>query len=302
MTRIKKNREMNIVHFSFFDLLFGAFGAFVFLMIVQVISSINMVDLDFQKMVDNLVKEKSVLNNQLTDLQRLKSQLNDLQKELDGVRNERDRLDGDRVRLNANNILLQKNITTLRQQINDLTQLGQTVQREQKQLKILQYERKELQQKLTTALAEIKATKPPPLKMKPSIYPTAITGEKVNIGLAVQGGLPPYSWELSGEIPPGLSFNPIDGFLTGTLKNHGKFSFSVTVTDKRGFSVTSGPVTMKIIKKYEEQKKKISSIFALIAGICATMLFFKAWERHKINRYTREMEEQGYELMWTPKN
>lgn len=69
MARTRKEREANIIHFSFFDLLFGAFGAFVFLMIMQVISTLNMVEPGVQKLVDETVKEKKQLaadNQRLT--------------------------------------------------------------------------------------------------------------------------------------------------------------------------------------------------------------------------------------------
>ncbi len=68
MPRQIKDREMNIVHFSFFDLLFGAFGAFVFLMIIQVISTMSLVDAGAQKLIDQTVKEKQQIkaeNNRL---------------------------------------------------------------------------------------------------------------------------------------------------------------------------------------------------------------------------------------------
>ena len=79
MARQKKNREVNIVHFSFFDLLFGAFGAFVFLMIMQVLATVHLVDADIQKLIDQTVAEKNVLKEENRKLRNVEATLAGLQ-------------------------------------------------------------------------------------------------------------------------------------------------------------------------------------------------------------------------------
>src|SRR5207302_10289010 len=50
---------------------------------------------------------------------------------------------------------------------------------------------------------------------------------------------PPYSFGASGTLPPGSKFGS-DGSLTGTATGVGKFSFSVSATDKLGASASKG--------------------------------------------------------------
>lgn len=80
MARQRKDREANIVHFSFFDLLFGAFGAFVFLMILQVISTINMIDAGAQKLIDQTVAQNQQLKKENNALQSFKTSYESLEK------------------------------------------------------------------------------------------------------------------------------------------------------------------------------------------------------------------------------
>ena len=88
MARPKKNREANIIHFSFFDLLFGAFGAFVFLMIMQVLSTLNMVDKDIQKVVDETVQENTTLKTELVKYKEIDQSLKNLQQQHEKAQDE----------------------------------------------------------------------------------------------------------------------------------------------------------------------------------------------------------------------
>ncbi len=95
MARVKKEREAQIIHFSFFDLLFGAFGAFVFLMIMQVLSTINLVDVDFRQAFDQLVQDKNSLTQEVDRLKESEIQRQSMEEKFQKASTARDALAND---------------------------------------------------------------------------------------------------------------------------------------------------------------------------------------------------------------
>jgi hypothetical protein len=59
------------------------------------------------------------------------------------------------------------------------------------------------------------------------------------------GGSPPYSWQSSGTVPPGLKVGS-DGTVTGTPTQTGSFSFSVTAIDSAQTPTSSAPLATQI--------------------------------------------------------
>jgi hypothetical protein len=58
--------------------------------------------------------------------------------------------------------------------------------------------------------------------------------------LSVEGGTAPFTWSVaSGTLPPGLSFAPADGAITGTPTSPGTFDFTVQVTDSSPTALTA---------------------------------------------------------------
>jgi hypothetical protein len=54
-------------------------------------------------------------------------------------------------------------------------------------------------------------------------------------------GNTPYTWSLaSGSLPPGLTLDPVSGLISGSPRNAGTYTFSITMTDSTGDSVTAG--------------------------------------------------------------
>jgi hypothetical protein len=49
--------------------------------------------------------------------------------------------------------------------------------------------------------------------------------------LQVTGGLPPYTFSVTGELPPGLSLDTASGVVSGTPTTPGTYSFSVMAMD-----------------------------------------------------------------------
>lgn len=297
MARPRKDREINIIHFSFFDLLFGAFGAFVFLMIMQVLASMNLVDADVRQIVDKTVQEKNQLKQELLKYQRLDETLGDVQAQHQQAQAERDRFGAERDAAREQNQRLRAELDALQQRLiaersTQRQEIGDT-------LRALEQDKRKLEKSLEQAEQKLAALKTLPLQIKTRAFPTTLTEENVQFALAAEGGSPPYQWELKGALPPGLSFNPNTGLITGVTRSPGDFQFTFKVTDARDFSTeTQTPATFKVIRKFEEQRRKVSDWFLIIAGALALFFVYKLWQSRQVRRKIKEMEAQGFQLRW----
>ena len=63
--------------------------------------------------------------------------------------------------------------------------------------------------------------------------PAVQSGAPYNFSLVATGGLPPYTWSVTG-LPAGLSFNSATGVIGGTWTVAGNYNLSITVTDNSG--------------------------------------------------------------------
>lgn len=59
-------------------------------------------------------------------------------------------------------------------------------------------------------------------------------GQSYFTTLAATGGTPPYTWSVSGSLPPGLAISPSGGIISGVTNVAGIYSFNLTVTDSGG--------------------------------------------------------------------
>jgi hypothetical protein len=70
---------------------------------------------------------------------------------------------------------------------------------------------------------------------------SAILGSAYSSSVTADGGVPPYSFSLSGSLPPGFTFNSSTGAITGTdSAATNTYNFAITVTDSVGNSTTTG--------------------------------------------------------------
>lgn len=74
------------------------------------------------------------------------------------------------------------------------------------------------------------------MELAPESLPHASTGTFYSQSIDASGGVSPYSYALTGTLPPGLSFN-IDT-ISGTPAAGGTFSFTITATDSDGFQTS----------------------------------------------------------------
>ena len=77
----------------------------------------------------------------------------------------------------------------------------------------------------------------PPLSIPGgSSNPTAPAGSPLSINFGCTGGTPPYTYSLTGSLPPGANF--ANCTLSGTPTTPGSYTFHITVRDAAGASVT----------------------------------------------------------------
>lgn len=66
--------------------------------------------------------------------------------------------------------------------------------------------------------------------------PRGSLDQSYNATLQAEGGSKPYSWKVSGELPPHLVLDPADGELFGTSEVQGDYAINLVVTDTQGFT------------------------------------------------------------------
>ena len=71
----------------------------------------------------------------------------------------------------------------------------------------------------------------------PNLAPGNV-GSTYSVQLSASGGTPPYTWTLSGSLPPGLALNASQGIISGTPSATGTYGFTLTVTDNIGASAS----------------------------------------------------------------
>ncbi len=68
--------------------------------------------------------------------------------------------------------------------------------------------------------------------------PAAVVQNAYATNLVVTGGEPPYTWEVSGQLPAGLAFDSQTGAISGTPNSVGTFPIDTTVRDAKADSVS----------------------------------------------------------------
>lgn len=299
MARKRKDRDISIVHFSFFDLLFGAFGAFVFLMIMQVLSTLNMVDVDVQKLVDETIQKKAALTKELEKYKDQDVLFQNLRQEYDEVAADREKTLAEKEVLLEKSGEMETKIDALERDVKTLEKIKKTAEKKGDVFAEIEKENKSLSASLSEARRKLSAIKTIPLKLKTTSIPTTITGQTINMALAAEGGSPPYKWELDGKLPSGVTFDKAGGTISGIVKSSGEYDFKIKVTDSRGLSVLSDKnIPFKTIKKYEEPKSKVSQWFLFAVVLLGIYLINSRWQKHKSKKYLEEMKRKGFDLQW----
>jgi len=78
----------------------------------------------------------------------------------------------------------------------------------------------------------------PTLSLTTTELSPVTTGATYIQQLAAAGGTRPYTWSVSGNLPPGVTLAPATGVLSGTVTGAGNYDFVVQVTDLDGSTAT----------------------------------------------------------------
>ncbi len=92
------------------------------------------------------------------------------------------------------------------------------------------------------------SVRPPTISVSPASLPDGAVGSAYSQSLSAFGGTVPYSFSVSGTLPPGITMGPT-GLLSGTPSSPGSYTFSAIVTDSTtgdGPYVKSFPYTLVI--------------------------------------------------------
>lgn len=98
----------------------------------------------------------------------------------------------------------------------------------------------------------------PPLAVSTTSLPAATVGATYSQSLSGTGGVPPYTWTISGgALPTGLTMSS-SGVISGTPTTAGTFAFSVRLTDASGTSVAEnfGPPRVYAINTKEVMNER----------------------------------------------
>lgn len=85
----------------------------------------------------------------------------------------------------------------------------------------------------SSVTANLSITVVNPLTITTTSLPAAAPGSTYSQQLTATGGIPPYTWSLTGTLPPGLTLSPA-GLISGTVTSTdagNTYSFSAVVTD-----------------------------------------------------------------------
>ena len=114
---------------------------------------------------------------------------------------------------------------------------------------------------------KLSVTDPPivePLAVLTKPLPVAFVGEQYVARIAVAGGLPPYSIEVIGRLPDGISLDR-DDFLMGTPVSAGVWEITPSASDSLGHSSSGGQPLFLQVKEIGQSPLEVAVTSPLVA-------------------------------------
>lgn len=86
----------------------------------------------------------------------------------------------------------------------------------------------------------------PVITLSPAVIPPGRVQQAYSQQIIATGGTAPYTYSITGALPPGLTLNQATGLITGVPVQTGLFSFTIRATDAGGCT-GAAPYTMTIL-------------------------------------------------------
>src|ERR1039457_4360741 len=94
-----------------------------------------------------------------------------------------------------------------------------------------------------------------PLTIVNNSFPVGAVGQGYAQALSATGGIQPYTWSATGQIPPGWVLNSV-GTISGTPRTGGTYAFALKVVDANNASVSKA---LSIVIRSEEHTSELQS-------------------------------------------
>lgn len=306
MAFAKKNRDVNLIHFSFFDLLFGALGAFIFLMIIQVLSTLNMVDDELVKMFDQAVKERNELQEQVEKLKVVDKEYQDLLVEHEALQKELAKISQQEKDIIQRMEKLEENNRIKEKQIAALQKLNEQLAEDKKKLEKVQAENLRLIEENEQLNSQVMALQKEGMELQLLTDSLGViaAGYPVHLSLSARGGEPPYEWHIEGKLPAGLDMDPQTGRIEGMIEEPGSYEFGFMVMDQTGVSVASqGKRPLRVVQEIPQEmmEDETDYLWPMLSILFVAVFLIIMWIRKKIaeektRRYVEEMKRKGFDL------
>jgi hypothetical protein len=259
-----------------------------------------------KKEKEELAQESGLLGAKMASLNEeiasLKSFKNRFQKQDDlskALERENAELKEGKARLAQDKARIEARLSALQKEMDALKEFRERVKEKGDVVKALEAEKKKLEKSLDMANQKLAALKTLPLKIKTRSLPTTLTGEKVHLTIAAEGGSPPYTWTLNGSLPKGLSFNRVNGTISGIVGGAGNFNLKLKVVDARAMSFTTkSTIPWKVVERPGEKKKKVSPWFMVMTILSSLLLIYIMWGKYKARKVYKKMIASGYVPRW----
>lgn len=133
----------------------------------------------------------------------------------------------------------------------------------------------------TAVVTIVNADEPLPLMVSPATLPAVTAGMPFSLQLEIDGGVPPYSCEVTaGALPAGLTLDD-ECLLSGTPTSPGDYTFTITVTDSADAG-TFGTAAMFATATFTFSgtvAAAVPSMPAVALGMLAILFFLVARQR-----------------------
>ncbi|MCA9468201.1 MAG: putative Ig domain-containing protein [Nitrospira sp.] len=136
-----------------------------------------------------------------------------------------------------------------------------------------------------------------PLQIESQRLPAALKGRDFSLFLAASGGLPPYTWAATKELPAGLKLDTTTGEIRGLAQEEESVSIEVTVSDSQGNPAkVSRKLTLEVLEMVPGTVNWIRTTprwLKLVLIWLFLLAIFYAWGKVRHEKQNRKWAKDG---------